>query len=229
MRTLTTIPMAIKTYRRIRKVRRKQGWFTLVVLVIAIVPFFWHPGGTVTQQFPVALVQSDRAKATGFVVSPDGLLLTSAKALTGAKSVYVVFRDNSTFNATVLFADEKSDIGLLRLSDQSKVPQPVRLGDSSAVTTGDNVLAVPFSAGNYTVQRGSITSTGGGLLKANIPSTPGDAGAPVISTSSNGAIGMIVTNLQGSGAANGGVQTIVPMTEIDHVCSQHGYPIGNSQ
>ena len=63
------------------------------------------PGGTVPFH----------SEGSGFVISPDGLILTNAHVVREAKTVRVKLSDRREFNARVLGADNVSDIAVLRI------------------------------------------------------------------------------------------------------------------
>jgi S1-C subfamily serine protease len=107
-----------------------------------------------------------QAQGSGFVVSPDGYVLTNShvittageetasEAVTAAETVYVEFPDGERVSARVVGWDLFSDVGLLQVDPEEHALRPVPLGDSSTVAVGEPVAAIgsPFGqAGSLAV------------------------------------------------------------------------------
>ncbi|KWB42660.1 trypsin-like peptidase domain-containing protein [Burkholderia ubonensis] len=123
---------------------------------------------------------------SGFIVSADGMILTSAHVVDQATDVTVRLTDRREFKATVLTVDAQSDVAVLRI-DATKLPV-VRLGDSSKVRVGETVIAVgsPDGTGN-TVTAGIVSATAHTLpdgsafpfFQTDIAVNPDNSGGPV--------------------------------------------------
>ena len=113
------------------------------------------------------------ARAPGFIVSSDGLVLTNAHVVDGAKEVTVKLTDHREYKAKVLGADKTSDIAVLKI-DAHGLPA-VRLGNSDQLGVGDYVLAIgaPF---------GLEETATAGIVSAKGRSLPGDGAVPFIQT-----------------------------------------------
>jgi serine protease Do len=113
------------------------------------------------------------AQGSGFLVSADGLILTNAHVVDGAKEVTVKLSDHREFKAKVLGADRSSDIAVLKI-DARDLPS-VRLGNSDQLRVGDYVLAIgePF---------GLEETATAGIVSAKGRSLPGDGYVPFIQT-----------------------------------------------
>jgi serine protease Do len=113
------------------------------------------------------------AQGSGFLVSADGLILTNAHVVDGAKEVTVKLSDHREFKAKVLGADRSSDIAVLKI-DAHDLPS-VRLGNSDQLRVGDYVLAIgePF---------GLEETATAGIVSAKGRSLPGDGYVPFIQT-----------------------------------------------
>ncbi|SAK63803.1 protease signal peptide protein [Caballeronia catudaia] len=98
------------------------------------------------------------ATGSGFIVSADGLILTTAHIVNQADEVSVTLSDRREFKAKVLSIDAESDLALLRI-DAAKLPT-VTLGDSSKVRPGDQVLTIGSPARfQTTVTAGLVSAT----------------------------------------------------------------------
>lgn len=95
---------------------------------------------------------------SGFVIDPDGLVVTNNHVVEDADEVTVTFSDGETLDAEVLGRDPKTDLALLKVEADRKLPF-VRFGDSEALRVGDWVMAIgnPFGLG------GTVTA---GILSA---------------------------------------------------------------
>lgn len=143
---------------------------------------------------------------SGFCVSRDGKFLTNYHVISQARSVRVIFNDNTSMLVReVLGYDKGKDIALLKLSS-SRLPRPVEFGSSGNISIGDRVVAIGSPLG-YT---NSITS---GLLSGmrniydnqylqmSTPISPGNSGGPLFD--SNGkVIGIITAQVMGGDSIN---------------------------
>jgi serine protease Do len=113
------------------------------------------------------------AQGSGFLISADGLVLTNAHVVDGAKEVTVKLSDHREYKAKVLGADRSSDIAVLKIDGQG-LPS-VTLGDSDQLGVGDYVLAIgePF---------GLEETATAGIVSAKGRSLPGDGYVPFIQT-----------------------------------------------
>ena len=127
-----------------------------------------------------------RGEGSGFIVSADGIVLTNAHVVHGAKEVIVRLTDRREFNARVLGSDPKTDIAVLKI-DAHGLPL-VRLGDPARLRAGEWVLAIgsPFGFEN-TVTAGVVSAIGrslpddGGVrfIQTDVPINPGNSGGPL--------------------------------------------------
>jgi S1-C subfamily serine protease len=98
------------------------------------------------------------AQGSGFVVSPDGLILTNSHVITTAgagdgvaqpaSSVFVEFQDRDRVAARIVGWDVFDDVGVLRVDPRSHALRPLPLGDSSGVVVGEPVAAIGSPFGN---------------------------------------------------------------------------------
>ena len=114
-----------------------------------------------------------RAQGSGFLISADGLVLTNAHVVDGAKEVTVKLSDHREYKAKVLGSDKTSDIAVLKI-DAHNLPT-VTLGNSDKLGVGDYVLAIgePF---------GLEETATAGIVSAKGRSLPGDGYVPFIQT-----------------------------------------------
>jgi S1-C subfamily serine protease len=101
---------------------------------------------------------SSAAQGSGFVVSPDGLILTSSHVITTAgtggdtvkpaAAVFVEFQDRDRVEAKIVGWDVFDDVGVLRVDPKAHSLTPLPLGDSGRVVVGQSVAAIGSPFGN---------------------------------------------------------------------------------
>ncbi len=104
--------------------------------------------------------QKRRSLGSGFIVSPDGYILTNNHVVEKADEVTVTFLDKEEFKAKVVGTDPKTDIALIKIDAKKKLTY-VALGDSEKLDVGEWVVAIgnPFGLG-HTVTAGIVSAKG---------------------------------------------------------------------
>ncbi|NNF79664.1 MAG: trypsin-like serine protease, partial [Rhizobiales bacterium] len=89
---------------------------------------------------------------SGFVVDPDGIVITNNHVIADAEEITVNFADGSKLPAELIGRDSKTDIAVLKVKPEKPL-QSVEFGDSKVLRVGDWVMAIgnPFGLG------GSVT------------------------------------------------------------------------
>jgi serine protease Do len=122
---------------------------------------------------------------SGFIVSPDGYVLTNAHVVADASEVTVKLTDRREFIAKVIGVDKRSDVALLKIA-ATGLPT-VRFGDSSLLKPGQWVVAIgsPFGFAN-SVTAGVVSATARPLDENYVPFiqtdaavNPGNSGGPL--------------------------------------------------
>jgi serine protease Do len=95
---------------------------------------------------------------SGFVISPDGFVVTNNHVIEQADEITVNFADGNSLRAEVVGTDPKTDIALLKVEPDEELPH-VSFGDSRQSRVGDWVLAIgnPFGLGG-SVSAGIISA-----------------------------------------------------------------------
>jgi serine protease Do len=125
-------------------------------------------------------------QGSGFIVNKDGLILTNAHVVDGAKEVDVKLTDKREFKAKVLGVDPQTDVAVLKI-EAHDLPV-VTLGDPQQSSVGDWVLAIgsPFGFEN-TVTAGIISAKARALpdesyvpfIQTDVAVNPGNSGGPL--------------------------------------------------
>ena len=126
---------------------------------------------------------------SGFIVSPDGVILTNAHVVRDADEVTVKLQDRREYRAKVLGSDPKTDVAVLKI-DAKNLPV-VPLGSTRNLQVGEWVLAIgsPFGL-ESTVTAGVVSATGRSLpsdtnvpfIQTDVAINPGNSGGPLFNT-----------------------------------------------
>ncbi|MGQ9845140.1 MAG: S1C family serine protease [Caldisericia bacterium] len=150
---------------------------------------------------------------SGFIISPNGEIVTNNHVISDAKKITVTLSDGSEYKATVIGKDPSSDIALIKI-DGKNLPY-LSFGDSSALKVGQLVIAIGNPYGlDHTVTTGVISAlertltfedgtTLVGVIQTDAAINPGNSGGPLL-TLTGDVIGMntaIQQSAQGIGFA----------------------------
>ncbi len=80
------------------------------------------------------------SSGSGFLIAPDGIVVTNSHVVEGAKDLRVTLGDGRLFRADVVGDDPATDLAVVRI-DASGLPW-VSLGDSAAVRPGQVAVAI---------------------------------------------------------------------------------------
>jgi serine protease Do len=132
--------------------------------------------------------QREHALGSGFLIEPDGLVLTSRHVIEGADDVRVELDDGRSFPGSVAARDAVLDVALIRLEGARGLPVAA-LGSSDEASVGDRVIAIgnPFGLGP-SVRLGILSATARGVedgpsgefLQTDAAVNPGDSGGPLL-------------------------------------------------
>jgi len=130
-----------------------------------------------------------RGVGSGFIISPDGVILTNAHVIDNASEVTVRLTDKREFKAKVLGKDKPTDVAVLKIK-ASDLPT-VQFGDPSNTHVGDWVLAIgsPFgfensaTAGIVSAKSRSLPDDGYvSFLQTDVAVNPGNSGGPLFNS-----------------------------------------------
>ena len=156
------------------------------------------------------------AQGSGFLISSDGIVLTNAHVVDGAKDVTVKLSDHREFKAKVLGADKSSDIAVLKIDAHDLAT--VQLGNSDQLGVGDYVLAIgePFGL-EETATAGIVSAKGRSLpgdgyvpfIQTDAAVNPGNSGGPLFDA--NGAVIGINAQIYSNSGGYQGVSFAIPI------------------
>jgi serine protease Do len=138
----------------------------------------------------------EQGSGSGFIVSPDGYILTNNHVVEGAEVVTVRLLDRREFKAKVIGSDPNTDVAVVKI-DAKGLP-PIALGNSDDARVGEWVLAIgnPLGEGlTFTVTSGIVSAKGRALqglpgrgqgsiqdfIQTDAAINPGNSGGPLVS------------------------------------------------
>src|SRR5438132_10906039 len=152
--------------------------------------FFQSPPDENNQQRGQRNLQPIQSEGSGFIVRPDGYILTNFHVVEGADKIEVKLKDGREFPAKVVGTDEKTDIAVIKI--EAKDLSVVQLGDSDALRVGEFAFAIgaPFKL-DYTFTYGVVSGKGrskllttsgysiSDYLQTDASINPGNSGGPL--------------------------------------------------
>jgi serine protease Do len=164
-----------------------------------------------------------RGTGAGFIVDPEGLIVTNQHVIANADRIRVKLFDGRTQAATLVGADNATDLALLRIALNDL--KPLRLGDSEALRVGDSVIAIgnPLEY-ERSVTAGIVSAMGRKVYEAepseNFIQTDaainrGNSGGPLLNR--RGEVIGVNTVIRTDGR---GISFAVPSNVVKHVVSQ---------
>lgn len=167
--------------------------------------------------------QIRRGLGSGFIISPDGYVLTNHHVIDNADDVFVRLTDNREFKAKLVGSDKRTDVALLKI-DGNTLPY-LKTGKSADIKAGQWVLAIgsPFALEN-TVTAGIISAkardTGDylPLIQTDVAVNPGNSGGPLINMAGE-AIG-INSQIYSRSGGYMGISFAIPIDEALRVSEQ---------
>ena len=166
-----------------------------------------------------------RGEGSGFIVSPDGYIVTNAHVVDGASQVTVKLTDRREFTAKVVGADKRTDIALLKIA-ATNLPA-VDLSNPPSVKPGQWVIAIgsPFGFEN-SVSAGIVSGVhralpGGQMtpfIQTDVAVNPGNSGGPLV----NAAGQVVGVNSQIYSRSGGfmGLSFAIPAKVAENVAQQ---------
>ena len=166
-----------------------------------------------------------RSGGSGFIISPDGYIMTNAHVVDGADEVTVKLTDRREFRAKVIGADDASDVALIKIN-ATNLPT-VTIGNPQTLKVGEWVIAIgsPFGFEN-SVTAGIVSAKGRSLpndnyvpfIQTDVAINPGNSGGPLFNMEGQ-VVGINSQILSGSGGYMG-VSFAIPIDVAMKVADQ---------
>ena len=164
-----------------------------------------------------------RSTGSGFVIDPNGLIVTNAHVVESAGSVQVRLADGRRFPATIVGRDNRVDLALLKIEGAGRLTV-LPLGDSNRLRVGELVLALgnPFGL-EQSVSFGIVSRKGAPLtvaapgfdfIQTDAAINPGNSGGPLINISGE------VIGVNSMAARNGSIGFAIPSNLVKMLLPQ---------
>ncbi len=172
----------------------------------------------------VVTITNGSALGSGFLINPEGYLLTNHHVVGTASVVQVELESGQSYDARVVGVSRQDDIALVQLPVHN-LPVAI-LGDSSQVQQGQSVIAIGSPLGfKHTATRGIISSLnvvldGHTFLQSDASLNPGNSGGPLLDT--HGRIIGINTMISKGGQ---GIGFSIPINAVAPLLEQYGVAV----
>ena len=130
---------------------------------------------------------------SGFIIDKSGYIITNNHVIDNAEKIMVILYDDTSFEATVVGKDPKTDVALLKINPKKTKLTAVKFGVSNKLRVGDWVMAIgnPFGFGG-TVTAGIVSARGRNLsgsyddyIQTDASINRGNSGGPLFDMNGN--------------------------------------------
>ncbi len=196
-------------------------------------PFFDYFFGGRRRQFP-KLQQEVKSLGSGFLISPDGYVVSNSHVIGNASKVVITLTDGSKHDAKIIGTDDLTDIALLKI-EGNHFPY-LKLGNSDDVIVGEWVIALgnPFGLFDIndkpTVTVGVVSSVGlnfpnlngrsyRGMIQTDAAINSGNSGGPLVNAHAE-VIGVNTFIYTGGGQGNIGIGFAIPINRVKQITDE---------
>jgi serine protease Do len=164
-----------------------------------------------------------RGVGSGFILTPDGFVMTNAHVVDGADEVIVTLTDKRELKARLIGADARTDVAVVKI-DATGLPS-VKIGDVNKLKVGEWVMAIgsPFGLDN-TVTAGIVSAkqrdTGDYLnfIQTDVAINPGNSGGPLLNL--RGEVVGINSQIYSRSGGFMGISFAIPIDDAMRVADQ---------
>ena len=173
--------------------------------------------------------QSGTSSGTGIIMSEDGYIITNCHVISGGESITVLLTSGEELAATLVGADETSDLAVLKVGAQGLTP--AEFGDSDSAEVGQSVVAIGDPLGTELrgtmtdgivcgiqrdVQVGDRTMT---LMQTNAALNAGNSGGPLVNLSGQ-VIGINTMKLRSYYTSVEGIGFAIPISAAQPIIDE---------
>jgi serine protease Do len=167
--------------------------------------------------------EQPRGLGSGFILSPDGYVMTNAHVVEGADEVVVTLTDKREMKAKIIGLDKRTDVAVVKI-EATGLPA-VKIGDVGKLRVGEWVLAIgsPFGL-ESSVTAGIVSAkqrdTGDylPLIQTDVAINPGNSGGPLINM--RGEVVGINSQIYSRSGGYMGISFAIPIDEAIRVSDQ---------
>lgn len=172
-------------------------------------------------------LEDNAALGSGFIIDQEGYIVTNEHVIKDAHEINIKMADGKEYLAKLIGADPRSDLAVLKINTDNKLPF-LKYGDSSKARAGDWVIAIgnPYGLGS-TVTTGTISAISRDLsfsvtdivdsyIQIDGMITPGNSGGPLINLDGE----VIGINRLVHAASSGKFGFSIPTNSAKHIIEQ---------
>jgi serine protease Do len=190
--------------------------------------------GTVPGQMTFrGMTANGTVSGSGVFISSQGYVLTNNHVIAGTQGdLTIVLSDGTQESATIVGADQYSDIAVLKTT--GKVPAVATLGNSDVLNPGETVIAIGSPLGDFknTVTVGVVSATGrsidtgqgysiDNLIQTDAAINQGNSGGPLVNLAGEViAINTLIVRNSGTGTVAEGLGFAIPINTASMVAEQ---------
>ena len=179
------------------------------------------PGRPNAPRSPRGEQEIPRGVGSGFLISPDGYLLTNHHVVEGADEITVTLPDKREFKGKLIGSDPRTDVALVKIEGGTDLPT-LKIGDPAKLRVGEWVIAIgsPFNLQN-TVTAGIVSAKSretGELLpfiQTDAAVNPGNSGGPLINV--RGEVVGINSQIFTTSGSYAGISFAIPIDEAQKI------------
>lgn len=158
------------------------------------------------------------SRGSGFIINPDGYILTAEHVIEGASEIEVLLGDRRRLRAKLIAAERQVDVALLKVQGRDFAVLP--LGDSNGLKVGEMVASLSYPFGQESSLSFGIVSRRGrsqnvlaafDFIQTNAGAYAGSSGGPLVNIRGE-AVGMVTMASQ-----NGNMGFAVPISVIKNI------------
>ena len=169
-------------------------------------------------------------EGSGFVLDKEGSIVTNAHVVEGAGTITVTFANGEEAPATLVGADESTDVAIIDVDLPSEELTPLGLGTSADVEIGDPVVAIgsPFglagtvTSGIVSALDRTVDSPNGypiaGAIQTDAAINPGNSGGPLLDAT--GKVIGVNAQIASNSGGNDGVGFAIPIDTVRQVAEK---------
>ena len=218
---------SVVNIRTMEKVSSRQGQSGLDPEMLEFFKRFGLPVPNAPRHQRPQKPDSDEEQASGlgsgFILTPDGYVMTNAHVVEGADDVIVTLTDKREFKAKIIGADKRTDVAVVKI-DATGLPA-VKIGDVNRLRVGEWVMAIgsPFGLEN-SVTAGIVSAkqrdTGDYLpfIQTDVAINPGNSGGPLLNM--RGEVVGINSQIYSRSGGFMGISFSIPIDEAVRVSDQ---------
>jgi serine protease Do len=177
--------------------------------------------------FPEARKRKATSLGSGFIIHPDGFIVTNSHVIDGADEITVTLSNDpdKTLKAKVIGNDKKSDLAMLKIEANTALPY-LKFGDADKARVGDWIIAIgnPFglggtvTAGIISAKSRLIASQYDELIQTDASINRGNSGGPMLNLA--GEVIGVNTIIVSTTGGNIGIGFSIPSNQARPVIEQ---------